>query len=118
MHAKVRALTPRTSQHDLAKLLRRINQITHGWAAYFQHAVAQRTFDSLDHFTWCRLIRMLTVRHRWKWRDIRRRYVMPNGQWQPITAGGIEWNRTAAIAITRHRYRGNTISNPWVPGTT
>ncbi|MEV0382816.1 group II intron reverse transcriptase/maturase [Nonomuraea sp. NPDC050643] len=118
VRAKVRALTPRTSQHDLAKLLRRINQITHGWAAYFQHAVAQRTFDSLDHFTWCRLIRMLMVRHRWKWRDIRRRYVMPSGQWRPIAAGEIEWKRTAAIPITRYRYRGNTIGNPWVPGTT
>jgi RNA-directed DNA polymerase len=117
VRAKVRALTPRTSQQDLESVLRRINLITHGWATYFKHAVAQRTFDSLDHFTWCRLIRMLVMRHRWRWKDVRRRFVMPTGQWRPIAAGTIELKRTAAIAIMRYRYRGNTIPNPWVPGT-
>ncbi|MEV4183762.1 group II intron reverse transcriptase/maturase [Streptosporangium canum] len=117
IRAKVRALTPRTSQQDLGSLRRRINLITHGWATYFKHAVAQRTFDSLDHFTWCRLIRMLIMRHRWRWKDVRRRFVTPTGQWRPIAAGEIELKRTAAITITRYRYRGNTIPSPWVPGT-
>jgi RNA-directed DNA polymerase len=115
VRAKVRALTPRTSQQDLRSMLRRINLITHGWASYFKHAVAQRTFDALDHFTWSRLIRMLIARHNWKWKDVRRRFVMPTGRWRPITAGGIELKRTAAITITRYRYRGNTIPNPWLP---
>ncbi|WP_344933053.1 group II intron reverse transcriptase/maturase [Sphaerisporangium flaviroseum] len=38
VRAKVRALTPRTSQQDLRSVLRRINLITHGWATYFKHA--------------------------------------------------------------------------------
>ena len=46
--AKIRALTPRTSQHDLRAVLIRINQITRGWTNYFKHAVAQRTFSQLQ----------------------------------------------------------------------
>ncbi|MBB4938303.1 hypothetical protein FHR32_003700 [Streptosporangium album] len=118
VRAKIRALTPRTSQQDLQSVLRRLNAITHGWASYFKHAVAQRTFDSLDHFTWCRVIRMLWKRHRWTWSDIRRRYTTPIGQWLPITAGGTELKRVAAIPITRYRYRGNKIPNPWTPAHT
>jgi hypothetical protein len=54
--AKIRALTRRTSQQDLGYVLRRLNQIRHGWANYFRHAVAQRTFDMLDNFTWWRAV--------------------------------------------------------------
>jgi Group II intron, maturase-specific domain len=43
--AKIRALTPRTSQQDLRAVLIRINQITRGWANYFKHAIAKRTFS-------------------------------------------------------------------------
>ena len=45
--AKIRALTRRTSQQDLRAVLIRINQITRGWANYFKHAVAKRTFSNL-----------------------------------------------------------------------
>ena len=65
--AKIRALTPRTSQHDLRALLIRINQITRGWTNYFKHAIAQRTFSKLQHHTWSRIVRMMRTRHRWKW---------------------------------------------------
>ncbi len=34
-------------------MLIRINQITRGWANYFKHAIAQRTFSKLQHYTWC-----------------------------------------------------------------
>ena len=39
--AKIRALTRRTSQLDLGYVLTRLNQIMHGWAHYFRHAVAK-----------------------------------------------------------------------------
>jgi len=45
--AKIRALTPRTSQQDLGYVLTRLNQVMHGWANYFRHAVAKDTFDML-----------------------------------------------------------------------
>jgi RNA-directed DNA polymerase len=45
---KIRALTPRTSQQDLRAVLIQINQLTRGWANYFKHAVAKRTFSRLQ----------------------------------------------------------------------
>ncbi len=37
----------------------------------------------------------------------------PDGRWKPITADGIELFNLEAVPITRYRYRGNTIPNPW-----
>jgi RNA-directed DNA polymerase len=116
--AKIRALTHKKSQQDLGYLLRRLNMIKQGWATYFRHAVAQKTFDMLDNFTWWRLIRMLCQRHHWRWKDVRRRFTTPTGRWLPITADETELKPIAAIPITRYRYRASTIPNPWVPTTT
>jgi RNA-directed DNA polymerase len=112
--AKIRALTHRTSQQDLEYVLTRINMVLHGWASYFRHAIAQRVFDMLDNFTWRRVIRMLCERHHWRWKDVRRRFILPTGQWLPITAGEIELKRIAAIPVIRYRYRGSKIPSPWV----
>jgi RNA-directed DNA polymerase len=112
--AKIRALTHRLSQQDLKTVLIRLNQVMHGWANYFQYAVAKNVFSMLDNFAWRRVIRMLTVRHRWKWRDVRRQLIDPTGRWLPIAAGGTELRSIAAIPVTRYRYRGNAIPSPWV----
>lgn len=109
--AKIRALTPRTSQHDLRALLIRINQITRGWTNYFKHAIAQRIFSKLQHHTWWRIVRMMRTRHRWKWMDVRRWLTDPTGRWHPISAGGIELFNPETIPIIRYRYRGNQIPN-------
>ena len=111
--AKIRAQTPRTSQQDLRAVLIRVNQITRGWSNYFKHAIAQRTFSQLQRYTWWRIVRMMRTRHRWRWKDVRRWLTDPNGRWKPISADGIELFNPEAIAITRYRYRGNQIPNPW-----
>ncbi|HYZ55140.1 MAG TPA: group II intron reverse transcriptase/maturase [Streptosporangiaceae bacterium] len=113
--AKIRALTHRTSQQDLGYVLARLNQVMHGWAGYFRHAIAKNTFSMLDNFTWWRVIRMLRERHHWGWKDVRRRFTTPAGRWLPITAGDTELRRIAAIPVTRYRYRGSKIPNPWIP---
>ena len=113
LKAKIRALTPRTSQLDLGYVLTRLNQVMHGWANYFRHAVAKDTFNMLDHFAWWRVIRMLTERHHWRWKDVRRWLVTPTGSWRPISAGGTELRPIAAIPVTRYRYRGSQIPSPW-----
>jgi len=113
LKAKIRALTPRTSQLDTEYVLTRLNQVMHGWASYFRHAVAKATFDMLDNFAWWRIIRMLTERHHWKWADVRRRFTTPAGRWLPITAGEAELRPVAAIPVTRYRYRGSQIPSPW-----
>ncbi|MFF0066390.1 group II intron reverse transcriptase/maturase [Streptomyces sp. NPDC005279] len=116
--AKVRTLTHRTSQQDLAVVLINLNRVTHGWANYFRHAVAKRTFSNLDNLVWWRVIRLLQERHHWNWSDVRRRLTTPTGRWLPISAGEIELRKISAIPVTRYRYRGNTIPSPWATATT
>jgi RNA-directed DNA polymerase len=113
LKAKIRALTHRTSQQDLGYVLARLNQVMHGWANYFRHAIAKNTFSMLDNFAWWRVIRMLRERHHWRWKDVRRRFTTPTGRWLPITAGETELRRIAAIPVTRYRYRGSKIPSPW-----
>lgn len=116
--AKIRTLTHRTSQQDLAVVLINLNRVTHGWANYFRHAVAKRTFSNLDNLVWWRVIRLLQERHHWNWSDVRRRLTTPSGRWRPISAGEIELRKISAIPVARYRYRGNTIPNPWTGTTT
>jgi RNA-directed DNA polymerase len=111
--ARIRALTRRTSQLDLDYVLTRLNQVMHGWANHFRHAVAKNVFAMLDNFAWWRVIRMLMTRHRWRWKDVRRRYAIASGRRLPVTAGEVEMRRIAAIPVTRYRYRGTKIPGPW-----
>jgi RNA-directed DNA polymerase len=111
--AKIRALTRRTSQLDLGYVLIRLNQIMHGWANYFRHAIAKNVFAMLDNFAWRRVTRMLRQRHHWRSKDVRRQLTDPTGRWLPITAGEIELQKIAAIPVTRYRYRGTKIPVPW-----
>lgn len=110
---KIRALTNRTSQRPPGLTLIRVNQILRGWSAYFRHAVCKHTLSSLARFVWWRVIRWLSQRHRWRWTDVRRNFTTPTGRWKPITADGIELFNLEAVPVTRYRYRGNTIPNPW-----
>jgi RNA-directed DNA polymerase len=115
LKAKIRALTPRTSQADLEYVLTRLNQVMHGWANYFRHAVAKDTFGALDHFAWWRVIRMLRTRHRWGWKDVRRRFTDHTGRWLPIAAGETRLRPIKTVPVTRYRYRGSKIPSPWPP---
>ncbi|WP_411120243.1 group II intron reverse transcriptase/maturase [Streptomyces sp. 058-1L] len=110
---KIRALTNRTSQQDPGTVLRRIIQILRGWANYFKHAVCKTTLKTLDHFVWHRVTSWWMVLHRWKWKDVRRRFTDHNGRWKPLAVDGVELFNPASVAVTRYRYRGNTIPNPW-----
>jgi len=115
LKAKIRALTHRLSQQDLGFVLTRLNQIMRGWASYFKHAVAKYAFSTLEHFVWWRVIRMMRIRHRWTWRDIRRRFTTPTGRWLRPAAEKIELFNMETVPVTRYRYRSSNIPNPWVP---
>jgi RNA-directed DNA polymerase len=116
---KIRALTNRTSQQDPRTVLIRINQILRGWANYFKHAVCKNTLGSLENFVWRRVIRWWTALHRWKWKDVRRHLTDHTGRWHRPSADGIELFNIASTPVTRYRYRGNKIPNPWtVPNHT
>ena len=113
LKAKVRALTFRTSQQNPGDVLIRLNQIMRGWANYFKHAVCKHTLHALAHFVWWRVVRWLRTLHRWKWKDVRRRFITPDGRWRPITADGIDLFNLESVPVTRYRWRGNTIPTPW-----
>jgi RNA-directed DNA polymerase len=113
LKAKIRALTNRRSQQNPGTVLTRLNQIMRGWANYFRHAACKRTLSRLSHFVWWRVIRWLRALHRWRWKDVRRRFTNPNGRWKPIEMDGIELFNLTSMPVTRYRYRGNTIPNPW-----
>ena len=113
LKAKIRALTRRKSQQDPRTVLIRLNQVMRGWANYFKHAACKRTLSRLSHFVWWRVIRWLRRLHRWRWKDVHRRFTTPSGRWKPITVDGIELFNLATVPVTRYRYRGNTIPNPW-----
>jgi RNA-directed DNA polymerase len=117
LKAKLRALTHRTSLADLGATLIRLNQILRGWSAYFRHAVATHTFKHLRQFLWWRIVRWLKTRHRWRWTAVRRHLTDHTGRWKPISADGTVLFDLEKVSITRYRYRGAAIPNPWTePG--
>ncbi|WP_433599245.1 group II intron reverse transcriptase/maturase [Nocardia sp. CA-135953] len=114
LKTKVRALTHRGSQQSLDYVIMRLNQILRGWSNYFKHAVAKARFTSLQHFVWQRVIRMLQTRHRWGWKDIRRRFTTASGRWLPISAAdGTVLFDMGNVTVSRYRWRGHTIPNRW-----
>jgi RNA-directed DNA polymerase len=111
--AKIRALTHRTSQANMGTTLTRINQILRGWVNYFRHAVCSHTLDHLRHFANWRVIRWLRKLHRWRWGQFRRQFTTASGRWLPLSADGVELFNPASVPVTRYRYRGNKIPNPY-----
>ena len=111
LKAKIRALTHKTSQWDLASVLTRLGHATRGWANYLNTRWLRKPSGS-DDFTFWRLAHMLRARHRWNWgtapppsdrRHRRRR----------IEADGIEFFRIEKVTVSRYSYRGNKIPTPW-----
>ena len=111
---KVRTLTRRASHRTLADLLRRLNPALRGWCAYFQHGVVKRVFTVIDHFAFWRIVGWLKKRHpKLNMRTLVRRHLP---RWQ-IRAEGIEFFRAWQVPVTRYRYRGTRIPNPWASVT-
>jgi RNA-directed DNA polymerase len=110
---KVRAVTSRLSQQSPQDVLIRLNQIMRGWANYFKHAVCKHILGALENFVWRRVIRWWMRLRRWKWKDVRRHLVGPDGRWRRPTADGVELFNIASVPVTRYRYRGSKIPNPW-----
>ena len=108
---KVKALTGRsTTNLELSELIAALNPVLRGWANHFRHAAAKRTFDYLGYYAWWRVGRWLRKKHpRITWKQIGRRYTS-NGTFQDK---GIALFNPGSISVTRYRYRGARIPNPW-----
>jgi RNA-directed DNA polymerase len=111
---KVRALTNRLSQQPPRAVLIRFNQIMRGWSHNFKHAVCKHTMKALDNFVWRRVVLWWKKLRRWSWKDVRRHLATPTGGWRRPSAGGVELFNLAKVPITRYRYRGVKIPNPWI----
>lgn len=112
---KVRQRTHRSTRHQSVEyIITTINNMVRGWANYFRHAVAGDLFQAIDHFTWWRLIQWIRRKHhRISVKEVIRRYCV---RWK-ITHHGATYRGASSVAVTRYRYRGNTIPTPWTPAT-
>jgi RNA-directed DNA polymerase len=108
---RIKALTGRSLTYlELADLLRLINPILRGWAAYFRYPSAKSTFSYLGYYTWWRVMRWLRKKHpKRTWKQLRRHYFGVGG----VQAKGITLYNPAAMRVERYRYRGALISTPW-----
>ncbi|MEV6984256.1 reverse transcriptase domain-containing protein [Sphaerisporangium sp. NPDC051017] len=115
---KVRAKTYRSTLHwDLDKLIISLNRSLRGWANYFRYGVSKATFNDIDWFTWGRLMRWI----RRKYKHGNRRIGMPElrrrfcDQGWRFAYNGAVLTGASSVAVTRYRYRGETIPTPWTP---
>ena len=108
---KVKALTGRsTTNMELSELIAALNPVLRGWANHFRHAAAKRTLVYLAYYAWRRVTRWLRKKHpRMTWKQIKRRYQGKDG----IQEKGIVLFNPGSISVTRYRYRGARIPNPW-----
>lgn len=108
---KVKALTGRSTQNmELSELIAALNPVLRGWANYYRHAAAKRTLDYLGYYAWWRVERWLRKKHpRLTWKQINRRYTS-DGTFQDK---GLALFNPGSISVTRYRYRGTRIPNPW-----
>ncbi|NVI89853.1 group II intron reverse transcriptase/maturase [Actinomadura sp. BRA 177] len=110
MH-KIKKLTGRsTTSLSLAEVLRTVNPVLRGWAAYFRYGASKRTFAYLGWYAWWRLILWIRRKHpHLTWKQIRRRYYGADR----ITAEGLVLCNPAKMKVERYRFRGAQISTPW-----
>ena len=119
--AKIKAITRQGTDQPLSDVLRQLNSALHGWAVYFRHGCSKQTFNYLGYYTWIRVVRWLRRKHRRAgWKAIRRRYLERLDTRLVPHDAGIELFNPASVPITRYRYRGTKIPNPWTqrPPTT
>ena len=116
--AKIKAITRQGTNQPLSDLLRRLNAALRGWTVYFRHGCSKQTFDYLGRYTWLRVVAWLRRKHRRAtWKAIRRRYLATPAGLVPHD-GGIALFNPGSVPVTRYRYRGTKIANPWTERTT
>ncbi len=116
--AKIKTITKQGTNQPLSDLLRQLNAALRGWTVYFRHGASKQTFDYLGYYTWQRVVGWLRRKHpRATWKSIRRRYLALPGNRLVPHDGGIVLFNAGSVPITRHRYRGTKIPNPWTERT-
>ncbi|MGW0828739.1 group II intron maturase-specific domain-containing protein [Streptomyces sp. NPDC002845] len=114
---KVKVKTYRSTRHlDLDELITSLNRMLAGWANYFRHGVSKDVFSAVDSHTWLRLMRWIRQKYKGKtqlgMKELRRRFC--DKGWR-FAHNGAVFTGASSVAVTRYRYRGNTIATPWTP---
>lgn len=94
----------------LGQLLRMINPILRGWAAYFRYGVSKKTFAYLGWYAWWRVIYWIRRKHpHLTWKQTRRRFYGADR----ISVDGLTLYNPAKMRVERYRYRGTKIATPF-----
>src|SRR6266571_604053 len=114
---KVKAKTYRSTRHmALDELITSLNQTMTGWANYHRHGTSKATFNAVDHHAWGRIMRWIRAKyagkHRLGMQEMRRRFC--DKGWR-FAHNGVVFTGASSVAVTRYRYRGSKIPNPWSP---
>lgn len=76
--------------------------------------MSKDVFDAVDRHAWHRLMRWTRAKYAGKTRlgmkQLRRRFC--DEGWR-FAQNGVVFTGAASVAVTRYRYRGNTIPTPW-----
>jgi RNA-directed DNA polymerase len=112
---KVSAKTYRSTLHmDLDELITSLNRSLAGWANYFRHGVSKDVFSAIDTHAWGRLMRWIRAKYAGKtglgMTELRRRFC--DKGWR-FAHNGVVLTGASSVAVTRYRYRGNSIATPW-----
>jgi RNA-directed DNA polymerase len=110
MHKVKKATARGTTSLRLADVLRVVNPILRGWAAYFKYGVSKRTFAYLGWYAWWRMVAWIRRKHpKLGWRQIRRRYYGADR----ISEDGVTLYNPAKMQVQRYRFRGALIGTPF-----
>jgi len=108
---KIKQATGRgTTSLRLEDVLRQVNPILRGWAAYFRYGVSKKTFSYLGYWSWWRLVLWIRRKHpNLRWKQTRRRYFGADR----ISQNGVTLYNPAKMRVRRYRYRGAQICTPY-----
>ncbi len=110
MHKIKEATGSRTTSLRLSLVLRKINPILRGWAAYFRYGASKKTFSYLGWYAWWRMIYWIRRKHpHLTWKQTRRRYYGADR----IREDGLTLYNPAKMRVERYRFRGAQISTPY-----
>ncbi|WP_326770927.1 group II intron reverse transcriptase/maturase (plasmid) [Streptomyces sp. NBC_01591] len=110
MHKIKEATRASTTSLRIGQVLRMINPVLRGWAAYFRYGASKRTFSYLGWYAWWRMIYWIRRKHpHMTWKQTRRRFYGTDR----ICEDGLVLYNPAKMPVERYRFRGAQIATPY-----
>ncbi|MFF2620143.1 group II intron maturase-specific domain-containing protein [Kitasatospora sp. NPDC058046] len=110
MHKIKEATRASTTSLRIGQVLRMINPVLRGWAAYFRYGASKKTFSYLGWYAWWRMIYWIRRKHpHMTWKQTRRRFYGADR----ICEDGLVLYNPAKTRVERYRFRGAQIATPY-----